>query len=112
MKHNHEECLKNCLECFKICNQTLVHCLEMGGKHSQKSHINLMISCAQICEFHAKLMMRNCGYSPKVALICAEACKDCADDCEKVDGQDEMMKKCIEACRRCEKSCTEESHSH
>jgi hypothetical protein len=34
---------------------------------------------------------------------CAEACRVCAEACDK--GQDETMKKCAEVCRACEKAC-------
>lgn len=109
----HQVCIKNCLDCFKTCTECLIHCLELGGKHSAKSHINLLISCSQICEFHAKLMMRNCKFSSKVAAVCAAACIACAEDCLAIDMNDEMMRSCAEMCQICAKSCQKEaSASH
>lgn len=114
MEHtqHHQECIQNCLNCLKICTECVIHCLEKGGKHSEKSHINLMLSCALLCETHAKLMMRNCGFSSKVAAICAQACRDCAEDCLKIDETDEMMKKCAEICKVCSESCEREAQEH
>lgn len=107
LSHNHdqEDCIKNCLEVFKVTNQCIVHCLELSGEHAKKNHINLMISCSQIAEFHAKLMMRNCGYSSKVAEICALACNDLADECETFSPPDSSMQEVIDACRKCFVTC-------
>ncbi len=33
--------------------------------------------------------------------VCAEICRRCAEDCERIGGMDE----CVQACRRCAESC-------
>jgi hypothetical protein len=36
---------------------------------------------------------------------CAEACRICAEECERHAGDHEHCRVCAEACRRCEQAC-------
>ncbi len=37
---------------------------------------------------------------------CADTCKMCGEECEKLK-DDPMMKECADECRKCEKACRE-----
>lgn len=79
------------------------HCLQLGGKHVEPAHLQLMADCAQICRTSADFMLRG---SPRHALTCracAEICEACADDCERIGD----MADCVQACRRCAEACRE-----
>jgi hypothetical protein len=52
------ECIQNCLDCHRICTETVTHCLMMGGEHAAAEHIGLMLDCAQICQTSADFMLR------------------------------------------------------
>ena len=100
-----ENCIRNCLECHRICLATVAHCLQMGGRHAEPSHVRLLMDCAQICLTSADFMIRGSHLHGRTCAVCAEVCEACAQDCERVDGDDPMMRQCIEICRRCAESC-------
>jgi hypothetical protein len=101
-----QTCIRDCLDCYSICTETITHCLQMGGKHAEPSHIRLLMDCAQICQTSAGFMLRMSDLHHHTCQICAEICERCAVDCEGF-GDDEMMVQCAEACRRCAQSCKE-----
>lgn len=105
MESGMEECIANCLECAKICTRLISHCLDMGGKHAESHHINLLSNCATICGTSAKFMITNSEFHRDTCRICATVCNACADDCEQIDPDDPMMRECIDLCRNCAESC-------
>jgi hypothetical protein len=94
-----EACIQACLECHRVCLQTVAHCLQMGGKHAEASHIRLLLDCAQICLTSADFMLRGSDLHGRTCAVCAEVCERCAQDCARVDPSDAMMRTCAEACR-------------
>ena len=99
-----KSCIENCLECFQICAQTMVYCLEKGGKHADLRHIKLLNDCSKICNMSAVFMLGRSDYHPSICQVCAEICEACAKSCEAFAG-DEMMKACAEISRKCATSC-------
>lgn len=100
-----QECIAACLECSEVCNSTLTHCLQMGGKHVEASHIKTLIACADICTLSAQWMIRDIKFHTELCRTCAEVCKACAQSCLAM-GDDQTMKKCAETCKVCADSCT------
>lgn len=99
------ECIQDCLDCFKTCNETMIRCLSMGGKHVETEHLNLIMDCARICNTNADFMLRNSTYYPQTCGLTADICDECADTCDRFD--DDFMKECASVCRRCAESCRE-----
>jgi hypothetical protein len=99
------QCLKESLECYQSCTETILHCLEIGGKHAESSHINLLLDCAKICHANADFIVRNSTYYPQTCGICADICDECGDVCDRFE--DDFMKQCAGFCRRCAESCRE-----
>lgn len=100
-----QQCIDNCTRCHAICVATIAHCLEMGGKHAEASHIRLLQDCAQICQTSADFMLRGSDLHGSTCGACAEVCRQCAEDCERVDPTDQTMKECAQMCRKCADSC-------
>ena len=100
-----QQCIEECLRCHGICLQTVAHCLEMGGRHAEPSHIVLLLDCSEICQISANFMLRSSDRHHLTCGVCAEICRACADDCERLAGDDQMMRQCAEECRRCAESC-------
>ena len=92
-------------KCSVSCTETISHCLDMGGDHASKAHINLLMDCAKICEFAANFAARNSEHHAAVSKLCAEVCERCADECARLGEDDEMMQHCAEMCRRCAEEC-------
>ena len=99
------ECLKDCLDCYQTCTETLVRCLAMGGKHAKLEHLNLLMDCARICSANADFLLRNSTYYPQTCSITADICDECADTCDRF--KEAFMKECAEVCKRCAESCRE-----
>jgi len=101
-----QQCIQSCLDCHRVCVETIQHCLHMGGKHAEPSHIQLMLDCTEICQISANFMMRGSDLHSYVCDVCAEVCRRCAEDCERVGSAgDEVMARCAELCHRCAESC-------
>ena len=99
------QCIENCLDCYSICQETLTHCLELGGKHATPQHIRLLQDCSEICQTSAGFMLRTSNFHPKTCATCAEICEQCANECERMAEGDELMRRCAEMCHRCAESC-------
>ena len=100
-----QQCIQNCMECHRICLETVPHCLQMGGKHAEAVHIRLLLDCAEICQTSANFMIRGSDLHTRTCAVCAEVCERCAEDCERIGAGDEQMRRCAEMCRRCADSC-------
>jgi len=100
-----QQCIENCSNCHRVCVETTAHCLQMGGKHAEASHIRLLLDCAQICQTSADFMLRGSDLHGRTCGVCAEVCDRCAQDCERLDPNDAQMQACAAECRRCAESC-------
>lgn len=99
-----QKCIDECLNCYSICEQTVQHCLELGGKHAEANHIRTLQDCAEICRTSADFMLRNSPFHAQTCAVCAEVCRECERECRRM-GDDETMQQCAEACRSCAESC-------
>lgn len=100
-----KQCIRNCQECHALCTQTIMHCLKLGGRHATPEFIRLLVDCAQLCETNIDYMLRDSTLHGRMCRICSDACRQCAQECEKVMGDDQLLKQCAEMCRRCGDSC-------
>ncbi len=96
------------LECFESCNSTVAHCLERGGAHAALEHIAVLLDCADACMSMVASMRRHSPLHPTVAQFCADACRRCADECDRFP-DDEVMRSCGAICRRCADECDQMS---
>lgn len=99
-----QQCIDTCWQCRHECQATLFnHCLPVGGKHAETSHVNIMIDCIQICQAAADAMVRQSPLHSDICKACADICDACAVSCEALDGEE--MKTCAELCRQCAEHC-------
>jgi hypothetical protein len=99
-----QQCIQTCIECHRICTETIVHCLAKGGRHADVGHIRLLADCADICHTSAEFMMRRSDLHTGVCMVCADVCDRCAHDCDGLK-DDERMAVCAAICRQCAQSC-------
>lgn len=104
MGHDMQQCIDECLNCHRVCLETVQYCLGKGGKHAEARHIRTLLDCAEICQTSANFMLRGSDLHGRTCAVCAEVCRRCAESCEQM-GDDEQMRACAEACRRCAESC-------
>lgn len=107
MKQQMDECIQNCLDCFRTCLATVPHCLNLGGVHAGQDHITMLMECAEVCQTSARLMLIESALHTDQCGVCAKACQRCADDCQSMAEGDEQMTACAEVCRRCAKTCSD-----
>jgi hypothetical protein len=103
----HEDCLKACSDCAKMCDETFHHCYMQvaEGKRDHAKPLHLVSDCAGFCSLsacmiakHSPLMAYSCG-------SCADACHATASEVEKFDAPE--MKAAAKSLRACEASCRE-----
>ncbi len=104
LKPEIQQCVEDCLECHRICEETITYCLEKGGKHADPKHIRILRDCAEICKTAADFMLHGSELQPRTCAVCAEACELCAKSCEQFANND-IMQTCVEICRKCAESC-------
>lgn len=113
MKHidpEMKECIEICNECRDECETMLYqHCLQVGGKHLEESHVKLMSDCIEACQVAAHFMLRGSENHAIYCGACAEICEACADSCDEVG--DKEMEECAETCRKCAQSCRQMSEN-
>ena len=100
-----QKCIDLCQDCYALCTRTVGHCLQLGGRHAASEHIRLFLDCAQICDTTAQYLLRGSSLHERMCGLCAEVCRQCADSCLAVAGDDQMVKQCAEMCRTCAGSC-------
>ena len=99
-----EDCIDICLECYRVCVETLQHCLRMGGSYAELARIRRLSDCVQISQVSADFMIRGSELHAETCAACAEICGRCAEDCATFT-DDDQMQDCAEACMRCAQSC-------
>nr|WP_230679886.1 four-helix bundle copper-binding protein [Pontibacter sp. 172403-2] len=67
-------------ECQKLCLDT----------------IDVATACASLCA-------NKSDYVGQVSKVCAQVCRDCAEECAKFDS--EVCQECAQICRECAEKC-------
>jgi hypothetical protein len=83
MTQEMKECLANCLECHRICTETVTHVLHGGHVHSEAKHLVALLDCAQICNACAALCEEHPDPDGEMKL-CARICRTCAESCSRM----------------------------
>ena len=102
-KNNLLACGQICLDCLRICSETISGCLSKGGKHAHVGQITVLMDCILVCETTANFLNRGSELSTKICEVCVEACERCAKSCE--GWGDAEMDKCADECRSCAEGC-------
>ena len=95
------ECTDNCLEAAQACEWCADACADEGGDMARC--IRLCRDVADLTTLHARFMARNSNYSAELAEVCAGACEECAEECDRHD--DEHCQVCADVLRECAETC-------
>ena len=105
-----QDCIDACWQTHHFCQDTLYnHCLNHGEDHVTPQHVRLMTDCIQICQVAADFMTRGSALHLEVCGACAAICEKCAESCDAIDGDDDIMHRCAQICRRCADQCRQMS---
>lgn len=103
------ECIDACYDCAQSCTACADACLAEQAVQELARCIRLNLDCADVCATTGNMMTRLTG--PEGAVLrkqleaCVEACRVCAQECERHANMHEHCRICAEACRRCEQAC-------
>ena len=100
------ECAKACDDCGRMCDTCGAHCAKMAidGKKEHATTMATCLDCATACKAASCVVARQGPFSGIMCTACADACKMCGDECDKMK-DDKMMAECAAECRKCEKAC-------
>lgn len=91
-----ERCICECMACYEACLQAAVnHQLGLDGPNLDPAHVRLLLSCAEICQTTAHVMLTGSPLSKPAGRICAKVCRRCAVECEAYA----ELAYCVKACR-------------
>jgi hypothetical protein len=107
---NMEDAIQNAMDCSRVVQTCIQHCLSLGNKHAEVGHISVMMDCAEITQLSAKFMISTSDFSHDLSGICARVCEACYDSCQSIDPEDPHMNTCMVACRKCADSCRNMEH--
>lgn len=97
------------LACAQACIACADACLGEEMVAELRRCITVDLGCADLCEATGAILSRQTSYDAglsRAALeACREACRICADECERHAEMHEHCRICAEACRRCEQAC-------
>ncbi|WP_055591302.1 four-helix bundle copper-binding protein [Peterkaempfera griseoplana] len=103
MSKEMQECVDACLACHNICEETISHCLQQGGRMDAQI-MRALMDCSELTRTCADMMMRTSPISAEMCAMCARACDMCAEACKAMP-DDAQLARCAEACRRCSQMC-------
>lgn len=98
-------CITECLECHRICMETLIYGLRKGGDYADADHAQLLLDCSQICLTAVDFMTRDSNVVHRISEITSYLCEKAAVSCERWASSDAKMKQCMDQCRRCGECC-------
>jgi hypothetical protein len=107
-------CVEQCFACTLTCTSCADACLAEEQVQELVRCIRLNLDCPDVCNATGRVLTRQTSSEPRLARsmleACAQACRVCAEECERHAHHHEHCRICAEACRRCEQAC-EDLHS-
>jgi hypothetical protein len=108
-------CIEECFDCAQACTVCADACLGEQMVLELRQCIRLNLDCADVCTATGHVASRRTGTNESVIVAtikaCEEACRVCAEECERHAEMHEHCRICAESCRRCELACREAAAS-
>ena len=105
------QCIEACFSCAAACTSCADACLAEDMVQELVKCIRVDLDCADVCEATGHVMARQTAFEPQLARYvleaCIQACRVCAEECERHAQHHEHCRICAEACRRCEQACSD-----
>jgi hypothetical protein len=102
-------CIEQCFACALSCTSCADACLAEEQVQELIRCIRLNLDCADVCDATGRVLTRQTNSEPRLTRSvldsCVQACRICAEECERHAPHHEHCRVCAEACRRCEQAC-------
>ena len=102
-------CVDACYDCAQSCTACADACLGEIEVQMLLRCIRLNRDCAAVCLATGEILSRQTEMEWDLAQrqlqTCAQACRLCAEECEKHADRHDHCRVCAEACRECEDAC-------
>ena len=104
-------CVDECFRCAATCTSCADACLAEELVQDLVRCIRVNLDGADVCGATGRVLARQTAFEPGLARhvleTCMQACRTCAEECERHAGHHEHCRVCAEACRRCERACND-----
>ena len=102
-----EACIHACFDCAQSCTACADACLAEEMVTELRVCIRLNLDCADVCEMTGRVLSRWGEERIQTSVLepCRQACRLCAEECERHADMHEHCRVCAEACRECEEAC-------
>lgn len=104
------DCIEACFDCAQVCVACADGCVAMGEMMSDMRRcVTLDLDCADICETTGRVLSRQTE-APRALVeamvaLCRDACRACAEECDRHASMSGHCRVCAETCRRCVQAC-------
>jgi hypothetical protein len=108
-------CIEDCYDCAQTCQACADACIGETAAASLAQCIRTCLDCADVCLATGQVATRRSGSNVeligRMLQACEDACRICAQECERHAEHMEHCRICGEACRRCETACRQAAAS-
>ena len=98
-----------CFDCAQACTACADACLAEKDVAELTQCIRLNLDCADLCLAAAAIASRRTGSNERIVKgvieVCAEACRLCAEECNRHGPKHTHCGLCAEACLECQRAC-------
>lgn len=104
-------CVELCFDCAQACTACADACLGEDRLKELRQCIRLNLDCADVCAATGAVGSRRTGSDEAIIRLllqtCAEACRNCGDECRRHAARHAHCKVCATVCQDCERACRE-----
>lgn len=96
------------VNCHRVCMETAMYCLRMGGEHASAVNIRTLTDCADMCRTTIELRNTYGNIPNRTYDLCAEMCERSVQVCATFN-HDRVMLLCLDACRHSAAYCRQKA---
>jgi hypothetical protein len=103
-------CIEACFDCAQSCTACADADLAEDDVATMIRCIRLCLDCGDVCIATGNILSRQTEFEPKLArpvVEACQACRICAEECERHAAHHEHCRICAETCRQCEQACVD-----
>ena len=108
-------CVEDCYDCAQACTSCADACIGESMVQHMTQCIRTCLDCADVCVTTGALASRRTGSNAQLIArmlqVCEDACRICAQECQRHARDMPHCRICADACLRCETACRQAAAS-